>query len=374
MSRVRRTPPCTVVHLVEVKLGAGLSGTELHVADLAGHQLDHGDVRPVVLCVGSRALLPRLAGLGVSGAHISAADPWSGMTAARAVVLHRAVAVMHSHGGRANALAALLLRTRGWHSRRTSFVVTAHGATAVIGTPRTGRRSGDPTLERADRIVSVSVPEAEVLARRHGSAAVTYIPNGVRPPACPLSDERRGSRARPVVSFVGRLSPEKRPDLFLEAAARVAAAVPGARFVLAGEGPERPRLERQRHDLGLDDRVDLPGFTEDPWRLLAQTDVLVCPSDTEGSPRIVLEAMAAGVPVVATAVGGVPHVIRGGSEGVVVAPGDAARLAVGVAGLLRSPGRAQRLARAAQARFRRDFTLDIMARRVASVYGEVGAA
>jgi len=367
----QRVSPPHVVHVVEVKPGDELGGTELHVADLAGHQLEAGDLRPLVLCLGSRALLPRLALRGVCAVHLTARDLAGGLQALRVAMAPTTVAVLHSHGGRANGLAALLLATRARQRPGTAFVITAHGA--VVGRPGHRRHAAvEPRLDRADRIIAVSAPEAEVLAQRHGSARVTYIPNGVRRPGR-LLDRSRRRPAQRMVGFIGRLSPEKRPDLFLDMAARLTGDGSRVRFVVAGGGPERQRLERQRSDLDLDDCVDLVGFVDDPWQLLAELDVLVCPSDTEGSPRIVLEAMASGVPVVATAVGGVPHVIRGGSEGVVVAPGDPGALAVAVAELLRRPDARRRLAEAAQDRFRRDFTLEMMARRVGSVYREVNA-
>jgi glycosyltransferase involved in cell wall biosynthesis len=274
---------------------------------------------------------------------------------------------VHAHGRDANVLGALLKIAGRPRRGRPSLVITSHG-TADSDRFGWARRRIDPRcLRRADRIIAASAAEAGALRREPTFPPVRYVPNGVRRPR-----SHAAAAGPPLVGFVGRLSPEKRPDLFLEVVASLAHRLPGVRFVLAGDGPERDRIARRREELGLTQLVELPGFVEDVDELFARLIVLVCPSDSEGSPRVVLEAMGSGVPVVATRVGGVPHLVVHGRDALLVDPGDAAALADATAHLVDAPAAARRLVASARARFEREFTLDVMAARVASVYRELG--
>jgi glycosyltransferase involved in cell wall biosynthesis len=132
-----------------------------------------------------------------------------------------------------------------------------------------------------------------------------------------------------LVCAAGRLSPEKGFDVLVAAAARLRRSHPHVGFVHFGEGHCRPRLERQIALRGLGDSFVLGGFRTDLDRLLPHFDLLVLPSYTEGLPNVVLEACAAGVPVVATAVGGTPEVLEADC-GVLVPPGDPPALAAGI--------------------------------------------
>jgi glycosyltransferase involved in cell wall biosynthesis len=133
-----------------------------------------------------------------------------------------------------------------------------------------------------------------------------------------------------VVLAAGRLSPEKGFNVLVEAAGQIAKSNASVRFVLFGEGTERPLLERRIDQLGLRDHFILAGFRDDLDRWLPWADLVVLPSFTEGLPNVALEASAAGVPVVATAVGGTPEVVCDGINGLLVPPGDPAALAQGI--------------------------------------------
>jgi glycosyltransferase involved in cell wall biosynthesis len=138
-----------------------------------------------------------------------------------------------------------------------------------------------------------------------------------------------------LVGIVGRLAPIKNHRLFLEAAAHVTRMEPRARFVVVGDGDLRPRLERRSRELGIDDRVFFTGWRRDLYRIYSDLDVLVISSNNEGTPMVAIEAMAAGCPVVATRVGGVPDVIRHGETGVLVPPHSPQDLANGILAILR---------------------------------------
>jgi glycosyltransferase involved in cell wall biosynthesis len=191
-------------------------------------------------------------------------------------------------------------------------------------------------LHFMDHVVAVSSAQAAKV-RKAGVPAhrLTTIPNAIDPDRFTDSDSRyrskleryfHGPRKR-IIGAAGRLSPEKGFDVFLEAAARLLDVDPTIGFVLFGEGPCRGALQQRIAELGLIGSAVLAGFRNDLDRFIAQLDLFVLPSYTEGLPNVVLEACAAGVPVVATAVGGTPEVIQDGVSGFLVPPGDIEQLA-----------------------------------------------
>ena len=123
----------------------------------------------------------------------------------------------------------------------------------------------------------------------------------------------------------------------IEAAAQVCQAYPDAGFILYGDGPQRGSMENRLRQLGLTDRILLPGFTEALDQLLPALDVMVLPSFTEGLPNAALEAAASRVPIVATAVGGTPEIVRDQENGLLVPPGEPDLMAERIGRLLSSP-------------------------------------
>lgn len=151
-----------------------------------------------------------------------------------------------------------------------------------------------------------------------------------------------------VVTIVAKLSRVKGHDHFLEAAAAVATACTDVTFLIVGDGTRRRELEEMVVRLGLRDRVVFAGAREDVPEILAVTDVLVLSSLSEGSPNALLEGMAAGVPIVATAVGGVPDIVREGETGHLVPPGDGRALGEAMLRLVSQPELAERMGRTAR--------------------------
>jgi glycosyltransferase involved in cell wall biosynthesis len=143
--------------------------------------------------------------------------------------------------------------------------------------------------------------------------------------------------AERLVGIVGRIFPIKNHQLFLEAAALVARRDSAARFVIVGDGILRPELERQAQEAGITDRVIFTGWRRDLPGIYADLDVLAVTSNNEGTPVSAIEAMAAGCPVVATNVGGLPDLIREGETGYLVPSGDAPAVATAVLRVLHQP-------------------------------------
>jgi glycosyltransferase involved in cell wall biosynthesis len=175
------------------------------------------------------------------------------------------------------------------------------------------------------------------------------VPNPA--PPLPTLPSRAAARAAlgldgPALGFAGRLTAQKA----LGDACAALARVPGVRLLLLGDGPERAALATRARELGVDDRVDFlgAGTRDDVLRLFRAVDAVLLASAWENLPHTVLEALAVGTPVVATAVGGVPEVVRDGENGLLVPAGDVAALAAAMERVVREPGLRETLAAAAQ--------------------------
>lgn len=250
------------------------------------------------------------------------------------------------------------------------LVVTQH--TEALWQNRRTRLVNQRFCRRAARVIAVSDAVQRRLVERDNipPEKITMIPNAVpaaseaRCAVQPLPDEWREG---PLVGVVARLHPDKGVANFLKAASRVAPLFPKARFIVAGDGPLREELEGLVRRLGLGNAHFL-GFRADSRALTGMLDILVVPSLTEGAPLVVLEAMAAGIPVVATAVGGIPDQIRHGEEGLLVPPRDPVALGDALLKLLRNPDLAQRMGNAGLRRTAIEFSHAKMVARVEAVY------
>jgi glycosyltransferase involved in cell wall biosynthesis len=248
-------------------------------------------------------------------------------------------------------------------------VSTRHGFISSEGKPYRENRFR-ATLPFTDAVVAVS---GHTLAGLHaagsapaGKSLVIY--NGIR--VKPFADRpAHPGAARPRLRFgtVGRLVPAKGHAVLIEAFAQIAREFPDAQVLVAGDGPLRPDLEQQIERLGLGDRVSLAGAQTDVPAFLSTLDVFVFPSLNEGLPLAVLEALASGLPVVATRVGGVPEVAPEDEVAWYAAPGDAASLATAMKTAAEAPDLPARSA-AARARAESLYALETMRRGYVDLY------
>ncbi len=181
--------------------------------------------------------------------------------------------------------------------------------------------------------------------------------------------DERDSTARPQTSpgtilGVGRFAREKGFDLLVEAMPHL----PGRRLVLIGDGPERSPLEALAASLGVEDRIDFTNWISEPWASRMLPDLVVVPSRFDAMPLVVLEAMRAGVPVVATRVGGIPELVVDGVTGVLAQPESPESLAEAIASLLADPRRREEMARAATVRLARRFSDSTMVASYEALY------
>ncbi|HEY7412125.1 MAG TPA: glycosyltransferase [Vicinamibacteria bacterium] len=348
-------------------------GAERVVADLA-RGLDRARFRALVCCLDFKGRLAE--GLEADGIPVFALDK-RGRGDARVLfrlvrlMRREGVQVVHTHLWTASFWGRLAAAVAGV----PVVVVTEHNLDVWRGPLRT---LADRLLARGtDAFVFVSRPvEAFYRARlgRHGARGVV-VHNGVdlapfaRPPGAAEARARLGlPPAARVAGVVGRLEERKGHRFFLEAMARVVAADADAMGLVVGEGSQAEALRAQHGALALGDRVRLLGYRPDLAETLAAVDVFVLPSLMEGHPLAILEAMAAGKAVVATAVGGNGEAVEDGVTGVLVPPADAGALADAVGALLRDPARAARLGQEGRRRVEARFSLSAAVRANEELY------
>ena len=229
-----------------------------------------------------------------------------------------------------------------------------------------------------DWVAPVSTPLCNYLARRVriDVAKMRVIPNGVNtdhfrpgPATGALRARLRIASDGFLVGTVARLDPVKNHALLIDAFARVRALVPEAALVIIGDGPLRSGLEGRARSLGLDQHVHFVGASTDIAALYRELDLFVLSSNAEGTSMSILEAMASGVCVVATAVGGTPDLLAGGATGVLVPPGDPAALADGLTRMLRDAAQRRRLAAAGRARADEHYSELVMIDAYEALYG-----
>lgn len=298
-----------------------------------------------------------------------------------ALLRRERVDILHAHKFGPNVWAATLGTVAG------TPVVVAHEHTwSFEGRPL--RRFLDRRLigARADAFLTVSREDQRrmIEIERVDPSKLVYVPNGIAEPPPPSGRDVRRELGiapdAPVVGTVCVLRPQKALDVLVRAAGMLREREPRLRVLVVGEGEERPALERLTAELRLQDAVTFLGRRADVPDLLAAFDVAACSSDFEGMPLAVLEYMEAGLPVVATRVGGLPDLVEPGVNGVLVEPRDPVGLAAAIGGLLADRPRAAELGRHGRERRRSEFDIAATVRQVQGLYealtadGRPGAA
>ena len=366
------------MRVLEVAAATSLDGGgEKHVADLL-RRLPAAGVQVALAAPPAGGLWELAASLGVPSfatpiEHGFTARAFAGFRAALAAL---APDVVHAHGSRAAAFA----RAADPLARRR-VVYTLHGIHADQGSP--ARRGILLGLERAlrprtARFVAVSRANRDKGARLGilDPTRTAVVPNGIE---FPLPDADRGvfrrelgvAEGRPLVLSVGRLDVPKDQATLLRAWGRLGAGHPDAVLALVGAGHLEEELHAVAREEGLGERVRFVRPRRDLASVYGDADLFVLSSLWEGLPYVLLEAMAYGLPVVATAVDGIPEVVAAGETGLLVAAADPEALAGALAQLLAAPAGRHAMGAAGAARVRDLFTIDAMVAGVVRVYEEV---
>jgi len=365
--------PVPVVHIAE---STGWAGGERYLLALA-RELDRKRFQLSVIVPDDGPLVERLHALDIETCRVPLNDRLVSPTALRALL--RALArlrpiIVQSHGARSNVYTRLAARYAGVpivlstvHNSLYDYEIAGWRRALYVLAERV-------TSPLADRIIAVSEAIARDLVERYRIEAgrTVVVHNGIDPwtfrptrGAAALRHELRVPGGRRVVLMAGRMTPQKGWDVLLEAAARLGAARDDLFWLLVGDGPLRPALERRAAELGVSG--SFTGARADMADVLGCADVVVLASRSEGLPFTLLEAMALGKPVVATRVGGVAEVVEDGRSGRLVPRDDPGALATAVAAVIDAPDAAAMGARG-RARVQTAFTLDSMVRGIERVY------
>jgi sugar transferase (PEP-CTERM/EpsH1 system associated) len=357
--------PSTPLRVTHAVLSLDVGGLERVVLELVRAGRARGHTMSVVCLERPGALADRAVALGAT---VRSADKPAGI---RPAVVGRLAGVfrelrpdvVHSH-----QLGALLYA--GPAARRAGVPVVVHTEHGQhYAHSRKARWLGRFATRYARRVFGVSADIVNEVVRCGVAPAgkVASAVNGIdvgRFAAADGAAVRSELGVRPdefLVGTVGRLAEIKRQDVLLRGFARLLEKVPGARLVLVGGGPEREALEGLARDLGIADRSTFAGVRDRPEEFLAAMDAFALTSRSEGTPLAVLEAWAAGKPVVASAVGGIPELVRDGETGILFPPGDSNALAERLVRLANDPAVRTRLGKAGRDRAAAQFDVGVMA-------------
>lgn len=354
--------PTPVFHIITMLELGGAQQNTLHTVA----SLDRGEFAPHLVCGQGGMLDEEARSLGIP-VHfvpelIRPIRPWADWRAARAIAAllrpHAAMGpvVVHTHSSKAGVVGRVAARmasaspvVHSIHGFGHEAIETGWMRGMVLATERRMARYTDAFISVSQR----ALDEGKQLGLL-GSAPHQVIRSGIDLEDFGRADSLREETRRslgipadaPVVGMIACLKPQKAPLDFIDVAAAVREQHPEARFFLAGDGDLRPEVEARIRARGLESHLSLLGWRRDIPGLMGALDVLVLTSRWEGLPRVCPQAMAAGKPVVATHVDGIPEAIVDGRNGFLVAPGDIEGAAQRVNELLADPTRAEALGRA----------------------------
>ena len=291
--------------------------------------------------------------------------------------------IIHVHGQRANYFVWLMRRIypRTWG--RAALVATVHGWVQDNFVRKVVTQLEIRTLRECDHVITVSNLQRQTLLDLGFSPSrvtvvrpgIPYLAHNGHKPATP--EQRTAARLKYnlppdafVITAVGRLSTEKRFDLYIETCALLARSLPSARFLLVGGGKQEAALREQAAALNLTDRLTFTGLTRDMHSVYAVSDLVMLTSDTEGTPHVLLEAMGSGIPVVSTSVGGIPEFITHEQHGLLAPAGNKQALADAAQRIHDDPALSARLIEAGRS-VAAQFTVDHMVEGIEKVYRSV---
>ncbi|MBN1543379.1 glycosyltransferase [candidate division KSB1 bacterium] len=293
----------------------------------------------------------------------------------RRVVAAEGIDLIHSHGYKANFYAWMAGKNR------TSLITTCHLWTGTSLKNRAYEILDRTCLNRFDQIVAVSPAlEAQVLAHGITRSKVQMILNGIDTVrfaklsnTSPLKNSFSLPLEAPIITTIGRLTEQKGHLYLLQAVPSILRSRPDIHFLIVGDGHLKEKLQKSIQDLSISNSVHLVGAHKDIPGILALTDIFVLPSVDEGLPMVILEAMAAGKPIVATKVGGVAKAVEHNQTGLLIEPRDPHVLAIALLDLLQDINRCRALAQAAQRKAKADFSSAAMGSRYLEIYRTIVA-
>ncbi len=361
------TAPTSAPLIVHTEASVGFGGQELRILAETRWLREHGWAALIVAQPGSRLLAEAdSAGLPAVPVRMTHATDARAFVALRRLLAARAAHLVHTHSSVDSWVGGLAARSLGLPVVRSRHV--------TIAVPRRRAlvyRLAHRVLTSAERVKAV-LTDAGVDPRK-----VVTVPPGVdttrfHPGVSGAAVRAELGLAGPVAGLVANIRGSKGHDVFLDAAREILAAIPEARFLIVGDGVGFDDVRARVRRLGLDHAVLMTGFRCDIPEIMAALDVLVLPSiRSEATSQVIVQALAIGTPVVATAIGGSPEVIRDGVSGRLVPPNDAPALAAAIVATLRDPATARAMAQAGQAFVRAHLSIDAQMDVTTRVYQEL---
>ena len=370
-----------VLHLIS---SAGYGGAEAQILELSRGQARRGQrVGLLVLhrAKGGRAVHPLVSRARTWGVTVTQLEdrvrfPFWLIPQIASRLRESEFDLLHTHVYKADLLGIIAA-----YMPKIPIVATVHGYTDAFPAVRMYRHLDLLVLRRLPKVIAVSdYLRQELIASGLAPHRVVTVYNAIDLDVfvSAVRTDRRKVRAElgigpnaPVVLTVGRLNPEKGHRYLLESARLARRHISSLRVLVVGEGPLRENLEASAHSLHLDAVVSFLDWRDDVASLMAASDLFVLPSTRESFGLVILEALALGVPVIATRVGGVPEIIRTGKTGILIEPRDSGALARAMTWALTNPTQAGQLARQGQAMVRQRLSVEAMVRATNRVYHEV---
>ena len=342
------------INLLQIIGGSIVGGMETYVLRLL-QRLPRDRFRLTCLCIAESDITESLRKIGCN-VHITpfTDDPdWHAIQLGVSLIRAESIDVIHAHLSNAHSLAGLLSKLT-----ETPALATVHGRYLTLR---------DVEVHKiAQTHISVVAKTAYFQALSLGVPAskLKFIANGVDTKVFHPAARTNYLHSllclppqTPLIGFVGRLAPEKGPDVFVHIASLVHKQLETCHFVLVGEGPMRKKLEDDINNLGLSDCVHLAGLQSDMPKIYASLDLTVSTSYSEAMPLAIIEAMASGLAVVSTNVGGIVDIVEAGRTGLLNKVGDLKGMATGIVTLMSDASARIEMGKAARKRVKEKFEL-----------------
>ena len=368
-----------ILHIIRPAAG----GMKQHLLDLAGGLPSDDFVVAVAGPDGDAGLSQEIEALGLKYYPVDITGPLKPGKDIKCILdLYKLIKnykfdIIHCHGSKAG----LIGRLAAWMAGSPVIIVTVHNFVVYEEVPLVKRflfTGGEKFLSsRTTGIITVSRALKKEMTQIFGipDHKITAIYNGIDlerfrniPDQATLRKKYGISAHKPVVGTVARMAPQKGLAYFIDAAALLVREGCQGKFMIVGDGPLRPELEAQAARLGLADRLIFTGYQAEIIPFLKLFDVFVTPSIAEGLSITTIEAMAAGKAVVASAVGGLPELVKSEDNGLLVTPRDAQAMAKAIGTLLDRPGVCDRMGQSGMRMVKADFSKDMMVGKTADFY------
>lgn len=273
--------------------------------------------------------------------------------------------IVHTWLTRANVIGRLAAKSSG-----ISKVVSG---LRVMETEKRYHLWAEFLTHRWSKVVTVNCTALEKFAvQKIGipKEKIVLIFNGIEVPQRDFQPERKQNHGKDefVIGTMGRLHRQKGMDIFLNAAKMALAQVPGCRFLIAGEGPEKEALQSLARKLNIQSKLEFSGWARNPYEFISMLDIFVLASRWEGMPNVILEAMALSKPILATRVGGITDLIEDGQEGLLIEAESVTACAAGMLRLIQDPSLRQKLGQLAQKKAIEKFSLQRMVSSYQALY------